>query len=183
MKRKPMKRKLRMSKKLKIGILSDSHTKTVLHQEAIEHLCALGIEYLLHAGDIMLEEHLQMLVDTGLPYACVYGNNDTSLISLHGKYNIFQEPHYFKIEDLKIKMMHMPYYMSSDADMVVSGHTHMFEAELSSKTLFINPGEVCAREKPLSECAIVTVENKLFEVEHYFRELNQTTWTKREVML
>jgi len=72
---------------MKIGILSDSHTKTELHRDAINHLLSLGAEYLLHAGDIMLEEHLQMLVDTGLPYACVYGNNDTALINLHGKYN------------------------------------------------------------------------------------------------
>ncbi|CAA6820635.1 MAG: Phosphoesterase [uncultured Sulfurovum sp.] len=172
-----------MSQKLKIGILSDSHMKTALHQEAVDHLCDLGVNYLLHAGDIMLEEHLQMLVETGLPYACVYGNNDTSLISLHGKYNIFQEPHYFSIENLKVKMMHMPYYMSADADIVVSGHTHMFETSLSNETLFINPGEVCGREKPLSECAMVIVENGSFEVEHYFRELSQLEWTKREIEL
>lgn len=166
---------------MKIGILSDSHTKTKLHKEAIEHLLSLGVEYLLHAGDIMLEEHLQMLVDTGLPYACVYGNNDTELISLHGKYNIFQEPYYFQIEDLKVKMMHLPYYMLADSDLIVSGHTHIFEASLLNDTLFINPGEVCAREKPLSECAMVIVENNTFEVEHYFRKLTQNEWTKRKI--
>jgi len=169
-----------MSKEIKIGILSDSHTKTELHKEALDHLCSLGAEYLLHAGDIMLEEHLQMLKDTGLPYVCVYGNNDTALISLHGQYNIFKEPHYFKIEELKVKMMHMPYYMSADADMVVSGHTHMFDASLVNETLFINPGEVCAREKPLSECAFVTIANNSFKVEHYFRELHSMEWVKRE---
>ena len=168
---------------MKIGILSDSHRKTDLHRDALNHLLSKGVEYLLHAGDIMLEEHLKMIVESKLPYVCVYGNNDTSLISLHGKYNIFQEPYYFKIEALTIKMMHMPYYMSADADMVVSGHTHMFEASLSGETLFINPGEVCGREKPLSECAIVTVNKGVFEVEHYYRELSQETWTKREIEL
>ncbi len=168
---------------MKIGILSDSHRKTELHREAIAHLVSLGAEYLLHAGDIMLEEHLEMLLNTGLPYACVYGNNDTSLIALHGKYNIFKEPHYFKIEDLNVKMMHMPYYMSADSDMVVSGHTHRFEASLVNGTLFINPGEVCAREKPLSECALVIVENSSFKVAHYFRELSQTAWSSREIEL
>ena len=168
---------------MKIGILSDSHTKTELHRDAIDHLTSLGVEYLLHAGDIMLEEHLQMLVDTGLPYACVYGNNDTSLISLHGTYNIYQEPHFFKIEDLRIKMMHLPYYMAADADLIVSGHTHIFEASLVKDKLFINPGEVCAREKPLSECALVIVKNNSFEVTHYFRELSHKVWTKREIEL
>jgi hypothetical protein len=77
----------------------------------------------------------------------------------------------------------MPYYMSADADMVVSGHTHLFEASLVNNTLFINPGEVCAREKPLSECALVEVEEGCFEVTHYFREVNALTWTKRELVL
>jgi len=168
---------------MKIGILSDSHTKTKLHREAIEHLLSLGVDYLLHAGDIMIEEHLQVLEATNLPYACVYGNNDTALISIHGKYNIFQEPHYLKINDLKIKMMHMPYYMSADADIVISGHTHIFEASLSANTLFINPGEVCAREKPLSECAMVEVEDGKFVVKHYFRELTQEQWRERAIEL
>ncbi len=75
---------------MKIGILSDSHRKTTLHKEALEYLLLQGVEYLLHAGDIMLEEHLQMLEETNLPYACVYGNNDTALISLHGKYVTIQ---------------------------------------------------------------------------------------------
>jgi len=172
-----------MSKNLKIGLLSDSHHATALHKSAIEHLLSLGVEYLLHAGDIMLEEHLQMLEATNLPYACVYGNNDTSLISLHGKYNIFQEPYYFTIEDIKIKMMHLPYFMSADADIVVSGHTHLFEASLLGDTLFINPGEVCAREKALSECAVVEITEGKFEVIHYFKQLSQGDWTKRKVSL
>jgi len=166
---------------MRIGILSDSHTETELHREAIEQLIGEGVEYLLHAGDIMLEEHLKMLAETNLPYVCVYGNNDMALIPFNGQYNIFQEPYYFTIEELKIKMMHMPYFMSADADMVVSGHTHLFESELKGETLFINPGEVCAREKPLSECAIVDVIENKFNVTHYFKQLGQASWTKREV--
>ncbi len=166
---------------MKIGILSDSHRKTELHKEAIEYLLSQGVEYLLHAGDIMLEEHLQMLEETNLPYVCVYGNNDTALIPLHGKYNIFKEPYYFKIESLKVKMMHLPYFMSADADMIVFGHTHIFEASLKGETLFINSGEVCAREKPLTECAVINVKDGEFKVEHHFRELSQKSWTKREI--
>jgi len=172
-----------MTKNLKIGILSDSHTKTALHQEAINHLLAEGAEYLLHAGDIMLEKHLQMLEDAPVPYVCVYGNNDSSLISLHGTYNLHQEPYYFKIDELKIKMMHLPYFMSADADMIVSGHTHIFSSSLEGDTLFINPGEVCAREKPLTECAMVEWIDGVFTVKHYYRELNQTLWQKRQVEL
>ncbi|HIC78209.1 MAG TPA: YfcE family phosphodiesterase, partial [Sulfurovum sp.] len=101
-------------KTLKLGILSDSHHKTQLHQEAIEHLLSCGAEYLLHAGDLEKEKHLQILEDAPVPYVTVYGNNDTPLMFLRKKYNIHKEPHYFKIQELKIKMMHMPYYMTPD---------------------------------------------------------------------
>jgi len=168
---------------MKIGILSDSHTKTELHREVIAHLLSEEVEYLLHAGDIMHEKHLKMLEATKIPYACVYGNNDFALIPLQKKYNIFNEPHYLSIENLKIKMMHLPYFMTPDADLIVYGHTHIFEASLTNDVLFINPGEVCAREKPLSECAIVEVINGKFTVTHYYRELSQESWTKRQVDL
>jgi hypothetical protein len=172
-----------MSKNLKIGILSDSHLESTLHEEAIHYLLEEGAEYLLHAGDIMLEKHLQLLEDAPVPYVCVYGNNDMALIPLHGQYNIHQEPYYFKIDKLKIKMMHLPYFMSADADMVVFGHTHIFDASLKGDTLFINPGEVCGREKPLSECAMVELIDGVFSVEHYYKELNLNIWKKRQIEL
>jgi len=169
--------------KLKIGVLSDSHRKTKLHQEAIKQLLHCGAEYLLHAGDLEIEEHLIMLKSSGVPYCCVYGNNDTLLIPLYGKYPIYQEPHYLTINEIKIKMMHMPYYMNADADIVISGHTHMFEAHQYDGTLFLNPGEVCAREKNLTECAIIEVDDGHFSVTHYVREPHKEMWTVRNVNL
>ena len=177
-------------KKLKIGVLSDSHRKTKLHQEAIAHLLSCGAEYLLHAGDLEIEEHLQILEDSPVPYVAVYGNNDINLIPLYGTsnigtYNIHQEPYYFKIQELKIKMMHHPYYMTPDVDIVISGHTHQFEASLHNTTLFLNPGEVCAREKPLTECAMIEYdsESKIFNVTHYFKELHKKEWMVRDIEL
>jgi len=170
-----------MRSRMKLGVLSDSHTHTILHQEAIEHLLSLGVDYLLHAGDIMLEEHLQMLEDAPVPYVCVYGNNDMGLISLQSKYNIYQEPYYFKIKEYKIKMMHLPYYLSADTDIVISGHTHMFECSKTGDTLYLNPGEVCAREKPLTECAVIEIDNNSYKVKHYFRELSKDVWQERAI--
>ena len=172
-----------MPKNLKLGILSDSHTKTILHREAIDYLLKQGVEYLIHAGDIMLEEHLKMLEDAPVPYVCVYGNNDTALIPLYGQYNMHREPYYFDINGLKVKMMHMPYYMSPDADIVVSGHTHMFDCSLHGETLFINPGEVCGREKPLTECAMVEIVDEKYAVTHFFKEPQAVKWNSRKIDL
>jgi len=172
-----------MKKPIKLGILSDTHRQTRLHQEAITQLCWHGATHLLHAGDLEKEEHLQLLEASGLPTVAVYGNNDTALIPLYGRYRIYREPHYFSIEGIKIKMMHLPYYMNPDADIVIFGHTHRFEASLKAETLFINAGEVCAREKPLSECAMIEVEESGFKVTHYVRPLNAQEWTVREIEL
>ena len=171
-----------MKKNLKLGILSDSHTQTTMHQEVVAHLLEMGAEYLIHAGDIMLEEHLQLLEDTPVPYVCVYGNNDTSLIPLYGQYKMYREPHYFTIDTLKIKLMHMPYYMNADADIVISGHTHMFDCSLNNGTLFINPGEVCAREKPLMESVILEIKEGKYYVTHYFKEPQAVEWQSRKVL-
>jgi len=165
---------------IKIGILSDSHKKTNLHKEAIKKLKDEGAQYLLHLGDIQLEENLQALKEANLPYAVVFGNNDMGLMGLEALYKIEKEPYYLKIKDIKIKMMHLPYYMSADSDIVLYGHTHMHSCEFKNNTLFLNPGEVCARNKNLTESALIKANSNVFLVNYYFKEPNALEWQSRE---
>jgi predicted phosphodiesterase len=60
--------------------------------------------------------------------------------------------------------------MAPDADVVLFGHTHTFAQEFNNGTLFLNPGEVCARSKPISECAMLEVTEDKFFVTHYARD-------------
>jgi predicted phosphodiesterase len=57
--------------------------------------------------------------------------------------------------------------MTGDTEIVISGHTHIFACEFKNNTLFLNPGEVCAREKPLSECVMLEVTPKEFQVKYF----------------
>lgn len=164
---------------MKIGVLSDSHYKTGLHCEAIEHLVSKGAEYLLHAGDILAREHLELLEQSGKPYVVVFGNNDAHLSSLSGIYPIYKEPHYLKIDDLSIKIMHLPYYMMPDSDIIISGHTHTFETQTINGTLFLNPGEVCARNKNLSEHAMIEITDQEWIVHYYFKNPNALRWQEQ----
>ncbi|PHQ65277.1 MAG: YfcE family phosphodiesterase [Sulfurimonas sp.] len=161
---------------MKIGILSDTHTKVTMAKDALDLLIEDGAEFIIHAGDIVEVETLNLLKNCGLRYIAVYGNNDAHLAQFHGKYNLVQEPHYFKISDTKFKLMHMPYYMAPDTDIVIFGHTHEFESDFKNGTLFLNPGEACARNKPLSECAMLEVTDSTFEVIYYTKE----TKTKKD---
>ena len=156
---------------MKIGILSDTHKKEKRSQKVIDHLVKNGAEFLIHAGDIVRPAMLDQLVNSGLRYIAVYGNNDAHLHELHNNYNLVQEPHYFKLAKTKFKLMHLPFFLSPDSEVVLFGHTHMFDCEFNNGTLFLNPGEACARNKPVSECAMLEVTDSYFNVTYYAREL------------
>ncbi|MFK5937021.1 MAG: metallophosphoesterase family protein [Sulfurimonas sp.] len=155
---------------MKIGILSDTHTKVKSAKVALDMLIENGAEFIIHAGDICKHETLELLKNCGKRYVAVYGNNDAHLVEFHNEYNLVQEPHYFKLANTSFKLMHLPFYMTPDTEVVLFGHTHEFKSEFIEGTLFLNPGESCARNKPLSECAILEVEEKMFNVTYYYRE-------------
>jgi len=161
----------------KIAVLSDTHKKSNLQEDAIKHLKELGANYLLHLGDLESEYNLAMLKNSNLPYASVFGNNDRVLYPLSNKYKISKEPYYLKIKDTTIKMMHLPYYLSADCDIVLFGHLHKFSVEFKEGTLFLNPGEICARNKNLTECAMIEVSSESFMVNYYFKEPNSLKWS------
>ncbi|MDY3203764.1 MULTISPECIES: YfcE family phosphodiesterase [Arcobacter] len=167
---------------MKIGILSDSHLKSDYTKEVIDFLKAQKCEYLIHAGDLCIEKNLQLLEESELKYIAVFGNNDRALLSLSSKYNIKAEPYYFKIQDLKFKLMHLPYHLTPDSDIVIFGHTHEFECDYKNKTLFLNPGEVCAREKPLIECAKLEINENEYIITRYYKNKNEENFKKEEII-
>ncbi len=156
---------------MKIAVLSDTHTKFPLAKEAVDLLLSHGAQYIIHAGDICEYETIAYIKQTALPYIAVYGNNDAHMVQYHDEFNLHKEPYYFKIKDVKFKLMHLPYYMSPDSDVVIFGHTHIFETAKRGDTLYLNPGEVCAREKPLSECALLEITQSAFLVKYFAKDI------------
>jgi len=152
---------------MKIGILSDTHTKVKRAKESLDMLLHNDAEFIIHAGDIVEVEILELLRNCGRRYVCVYGNNDAHLVQYHNMYNLVQEPYSFKLADTRFKLMHLPFYMAPDAEVIIFGHTHEFKSEFIKGTLFLNPGESCARNKPISECAMLEVLDDEFFVTYY----------------
>ena len=165
---------------MKIGILSDSHLKSDYTKEVIDFLKEINSEYLVHAGDLCVEKNLKLLEESELKYIAVFGNNDRYLLDLTSNYNIKQEPYYFKIKDTTFKLMHLPYYLTPDSDVVIFGHTHIFECDYKNNTLYINPGEVCAREKPSIECVQLEIKENEYIISRYFKNINEINFTKEE---
>lgn len=152
-------------------------------REALQHLKAQGAQYLIHAGDLCTKENLEILKEANLPYVSVYGNNDASLIEYGHEFNIHKEPYLFKIKEVKFKLMHLPFYMAGDdPDVVIFGHTHIFEHDYKNETLFLNPGEICAREKPLSECVLLEINENEYIINYYYKDINTTHFEKKEIL-
>lgn len=164
---------------MKIGLLSDTHSKKGRSQKVIDHLVAQGAEFLIHAGDIVKPEILEQLKKSGLRYVAVYGNNDANLIDYHDRYILVQEPHYFKLGGINFKLMHLPFYMNADAEVIIFGHTHVFECDFKNRTLFLNPGEACARDKPFSSCAMLETTDTELKVTHYSRPVGNEHFEER----
>lgn len=164
---------------MKIGILSDTHSKVKSAKKSLDVLLENGAEFIIHAGDVGEKETLELLKNCGKKYVAVYGNNDAHLVQYQNEYNLVQEPHYFKVADTKFKLMHLPFYMAPDAEVVIFGHTHEFHSEFIENTLFLNPGESCARNKPISECAILEVTQENFLVTYFTRAKNKNNFSKK----
>lgn len=170
---------LKKNSSKKIAILSDTHKKVKRSQQVIDLLEERGAEFFIHAGDIVKEEMLLQLEATKKPYVAVYGNNDAHLFEFHNKYNLVQEPYYFKLAETKFKLMHLPFYMTPDTEVVIFGHTHTFECDIKNGTLYLNPGEACARNKPISECVLLEVSEKKFKVTYFYRHLDEDKFQER----
>jgi len=156
---------------MKIGIISDTHNNIKNAKEAIHMLKHEGAEFIIHAGDIVEVEVLELLKKSSLRYVAVYGNNDAHLAAYHRKYNLVQEPYHFKLANTTFKLMHLPYYMNADSEVVIYGHTHTFSEDFTiNGTLYLNPGESCARNKPLSECAMLKITECQFLLTYYTKK-------------
>ncbi len=161
---------------MRIGVLSDTHNRLKQTRLATQRLLDEGAKYLLHAGDIG-QNVLDFLERLPVRTIAVLGNTDMSLNVEYCRNVIVQkEPYYFSLGSKTFKLMHHPYYLTPDSDIVVYGHLHRFECQ-KAKSLFLNPGEVCAREKPRIECAMLDTVNMSVEYHYY----EQERWKKEEI--
>ena len=165
---------------MKIGIISDTHKKVGRAKRAIDLLIEKGVEFIVHAGDIVKVEVLEYLEEKNIRYVAVLGNNDFHLYSVVDKFNIVTEPYYFKLAGKTWKLMHYPKYMFPlDTDIIVYGHTHDVDISFNGKNLILNPGEVCARDHGFSTCMTLDVEEEKYIVTLFYRKIGTEEWKEK----
>jgi putative phosphoesterase len=165
---------------MRVGIISDTHKKLGRAKKAVDLLVDKGIEFLVHAGDIVREELLEYIESKNLRYVAVLGNNDYHLYSVIDKYELVSEPFYFKLANKTWKLMHYPKYIFPlDTDIIVYGHTHDVDITFNGKNLILNPGEVCARDHGFSTCMTLDIEDEKYIVTLYYRKIGESEWKSK----
>lgn len=119
----------------RIGVISDTHG--LLRPEALAAL--EGVDRILHSGDIGDPTHLDALAFIA-PVTAIRGNIDRGTWA-----EALPETLSLTIGGLRIHMVHDRKTLQADPeaegwDVVISGHSHKPGIELTSSTLWLNPG-------------------------------------------
>jgi len=149
-----------------VGVISDTHG--LLRPEALVAL--IGVEHILHAGDVGKIKILDALRVIA-PVTAIRGNVDvsgecanlppTEMVELAGRY--FYLVH--SVHDLDLDPV------AAGVDVVVSGHSHKPSIEKKKGVLYLNPGSAGPRRFNLPvSVAFVTldksgIEARIFELE------------------
>ncbi len=137
---------------MRIGIISDTHDHLRNVRQAVEIFRRHGVQYVLHAGDIVAPFTAQAFAELrGVKFIAVFGNNDGEKLQLKRAVESFGgEIHEYcyrgELAGRKVCMVHTVHMVEELAasqmhDLVIHGHTHHAETRRVGKTLVINPGE------------------------------------------
>ena len=133
-----------------IGIVSDSHGHVELARAGVRMLESLGVERVLHCGDIGSMEVVNLFA--AWPTDFVFGNCDYAREELAAGITAAEQTCHgafgeLEIAGRRIGLLHSDDHRkftevtNSDAwDLVCYGHTHVAKVEHVGDTLVVNPG-------------------------------------------
>ncbi len=151
---------------MRVALVSDTHMprgSRRLPDACVEQLRAADL--ILHAGDLMRVEVLDVLEAIGPPVQAIHGNVDDAAVR-----DRLPATRVVELEGARLGMVHDPgpkagrlarlHDRFRDADAVVYGHTHMPEHLTDPRTGFqaFNPGSPTERRRaPAHTMGLVTV--------------------------
>jgi putative phosphoesterase len=138
-----------------VGLISDTHDRLPLIDEAVKRLNEEKAELVLHAGDYVapfVASHFKSLKTRLIG---VFGNNDGDRVLLRKKFaeigaDIRGRFAFVAADGLKIALLHgdeadllRSLLELESHDVLVSGHSHVAKTYRKGRTLVVNPGEAC----------------------------------------
>ena len=144
---------------MKVCILSDSHDNRALLEAAVREAATLGVEAVLHCGDLVAPSTLNVLKPYGLPIHVIHGNNTGDLYMMSriaGKpgslVRFYGQDAGIELAGRRIFLVHYPHYAQAlattgDWDLVCCGHDHKADIRevgniKGGSTRLVNPGTV-----------------------------------------
>ena len=156
---------------MKIAVFSDSHDHIWNMRKAVKQASALGVEVILHCGDLISPFMLEELDPFPGEIHLVYGNNagDQTLLTRHCAQRKGHVLHHGRLGRLEtngasIAWLHDPataYLVarSGEFDLVCYGHTHRWRLEEAGGTVLLNPGEILGKKEPAGWALVEVVES------------------------
>lgn len=132
-----------------IGILSDTHG--LLRREVIDQLT--GCDAILHAGDFDRPDILEALHAIAPVYA-VRGNNDGDWAS------VLPQTLRLMLDGISFLMIHDQSQLPADlgdAQVIVFGHSHMYQEQRKDGRLWLNPGS-CGKARFLFPVTMIRMD-------------------------
>ena len=125
---------------MRIGLIADTHN--LLRPEALAAL--LGVDHLIHAGDIG-GPHILAELQRIAPLSVVRGNNDQDSWT-----DAIPERLTLRFDDITLHVLHDLKQLDIDPaaqgiDVVIAGHSHKPLHELCDGVLYLNPGSAGPR--------------------------------------
>jgi putative phosphoesterase len=165
---------------VRIGVISDTHIRSsakLLPKIIFEVFD--GVDMILHAGDILIEEVIIEL-EAIAPVYVVAGNNDSyEMLDKYGEKKIIT------VNGKRIGLTHgtsrgktymnaYAEFLKDNVDCVVYGHSHKPHNEVINGILFFNPGSPTSRRfEPRYSLGILQVDSEITGEIIYFDRENE----------
>ena len=149
-----------------IGVISDSHDNVPKLRAAVELFRRRRVQHIVHAGDYVAPFAVKVLVQSGIPFTGVFGNNDGEREGISRLTPcIHPEPHRIELGGRRITIVHhltkLPPEQRTGTDVIVFGHTHQPHVE-AGPPLLLNPGECCGWVE--GKCTVALLDTESLEV-------------------
>ena len=166
---------------MKICILSDSHDHIPLLEAAVAEAHEVGVEAVVHCGDVVAPSTLHCLEKYGLPVHVIHGNNSGDLYALtrlshkaNGVITYHGMDAGIELGGKRIFLVHYPHYARAMAttgnwDIVCCGHSHKVQIETiphvkGGETVLVNPGTIGGVGKSAATWILGDLEKMEFNV-------------------
>ncbi|MFQ5806799.1 MAG: metallophosphoesterase [Phycisphaerae bacterium] len=154
---------------MRIGLVSDTHDRLPTLHAALERFAQLGVETLIHPGDVIAPFAAKVLAGFPGKLYIIYGNNDGERAGLQEVLpQIQQGPLWLDLAGKRILLHHFVEWCRAEdlarADIIVSGHTHRPAIEPRDGKLFVNPGECCGWVTGRATVAIIDLKTSAAEL-------------------